>query len=243
MLMGSVFAALLLATTLVAHPSALILKSGDRIDVTGDLRVNGQSVVFTSNGRLFSLPLSEIDVDATNYSSTAPIVVTPASRPSEPPAGPRMRYSKEERDRILRELENRKMDPKELAEAKRISAARASSTPLMSTVDVSAPVDREAQKREERDWRQQSHFYEEQVRQRREDLELLKSRIQRLEDEVLSLLSLGYKPEQFSYQVLQLQRNREQLDAAELEVRRAERALDQFLEDARREGVPPGVLR
>ena len=115
--------------------------------------------------------------------------------------------------------------------------------PASSSVDVTAPVDRESQRREERYWRDQVRTAEEQLRQRQEDLALLKSRIQRLNDQILSLLSLGYKPEQFSYQVQQLERSRSEIDYAELEVVRAQRQLDQVREDARREGIPWGSCR
>jgi hypothetical protein len=236
--MGSFLTLLFLAATLVARPAALVLRSGERLPVTGEVRISGSSVIFTSNGRLFSLPLSELDIEATNVATE--ISVTPGADE----AALKLRVSTEERDRLLRELERQRVEKKKPAKnAAQPTPQSTSARPVSATVDVSAPPDPEAQRQEERYWRDQARRYEEDLRRRQEDLALIKQRVQKLQDEIISLLSLGYKPEQFSYQVLQLERSRDQVAQAELEVTRAERVLSQFREDARREGVLPGWLR
>jgi hypothetical protein len=84
---------------------------------------------------------------------------------------------------------------------------------------------------------------EEQVRRAQENLALLQQRISDLEFEISGFLSLGYTPQQFTYQTTQLAYAREQIPVAQREVSRAQRAYDQFRDDARRQGVLPGWLR
>ena len=85
--------------------------------------------------------------------------------------------------------------------------------------------------------------YEEGVRRAQENLQLLLDRAEQLENEIRGFLSLGYTPRQFTYQTTILASVREQIPHAELQVQRAQRALEQFREDARRQGVMPGWLR
>jgi len=68
-------------------------------------------------------------------------------------------------------------------------------------------------------------------------------RAAQLRSRIAGFLSLGYKPNQFSYDTAVLQTTLEQIPYAELEVTRAERAYTQFRDDARRQGVMPGWLR
>ncbi len=74
-------------------------------------------------------------------------------------------------------------------------------------------------------------------------MDLLESRAAELQAKIHSLVALGYKPAQFTYDTTELQRTRDRLPYARLEVTRALRANEQFREDARREGVLPGWLR
>ncbi|HYU24176.1 MAG TPA: hypothetical protein VEO74_03155, partial [Thermoanaerobaculia bacterium] len=60
---------------------------------------------------------------------------------------------------------------------------------------------------------------------------------------IAGLLSLGYKPRQFTYDSTQLEATLAQIPRAELDVERAERAYAQFKENARRQGILPGWLR
>ena len=81
------------------------------------------------------------------------------------------------------------------------------------------------------------------MRQCQEELQLLIDRERNLQDEILGLMSLGYKGDQFAHQVLSLAATRDQIPRAQLELERAERALAQFMDDARRQGILPGWLR
>jgi len=85
--------------------------------------------------------------------------------------------------------------------------------------------------------------YQETLRQSEENLQLLVDRVDQLRAQIAGFLSLGYKPNQFSYQTTQLQYTLDRIPQAELEVQRARRAYDQFRDDARKEGVLPGWLR
>ena len=64
-----------------------------------------------------------------------------------------------------------------------------------------------------------------------------------LRAQISGFLSLGYKPNQFSYQTTQLAYMQEQIPGAELQIQRAQRLYEQFRDDARRQGVIPGWLR
>src|SRR4029079_1327626 len=92
-------------------------------------------------------------------------------------------------------------------------------------------------------WRRDAQMYEETIRRAREDLDLLKTKAEQLRSHIAGLLSLGYKPNQFTYDSTQLQYAIEQIPRAELEVARAEWAYAQFKENARMLDIPPGWLR
>jgi hypothetical protein len=72
---------------------------------------------------------------------------------------------------------------------------------------------------------------------------MLQTRERKLEDEILTLASRGYRARQFTYQTSELVHVREQIEPAKLEVTRAQRALDEFMDDARRQDILPGWLR
>jgi type IV secretory pathway VirB10-like protein len=149
----------------------------------------------------------------------------------------RLRVSAEERDRLLAELAKSKGKP----------APPAPVRPPVVTAPAPAPPPTDPEpadtRAEERYWRERSRALEETVRQAHEDLEFLQKREQNLQDEILGLLSRGYRANQFSLQVFKLDRTRDAIEETKLDVARAERALQQFREDARREGILPGWLR
>ena len=215
------FAALLLLTV-----SVLILRTGERIDVQGAIRQENAQVLFrAAGGVLYSIPLSEIDIEATREAN---------ERLAEPPANPkRLKVPPEERDRLLRELENN-------------HAGTPAPRDQLSLEGLTAPksrAEKAADEKEEWEWRRSARSYEEALRRAQENLQMLVDRVERLQGEIRGLLSLGYKPEEFTYQTSMLQYTLQQIPYAELDVRRAERALDQFRDDARRQGVMPGWLR
>jgi hypothetical protein len=96
---------------------------------------------------------------------------------------------------------------------------------------------------EEWSWRNRAKAYEESIRRAQENRDLLVEKATALRSHIAGLLSLGYKPNQFSYDSTSLQSTLEQIPYAELEVARAERAYSEFREEARVKGIMPGWLR
>jgi hypothetical protein len=144
----------------------------------------------------------------------------------------RLKVSAEERDRLLRELEKNH-------QGKPIPADQVfpPAPPPPTRVEI------EEKKRDEQAWRRMSRDYEESLRRAHEELNLIEERIARLQSEIRTFIGLGFEPRQFTYQTSRLVQAREEIPAARLEIARAERALAQFREDARREGILPGWLR
>ncbi|MBV8519620.1 MAG: hypothetical protein JO197_19670 [Acidobacteria bacterium] len=224
--------ALLLLLTLTT--STLVLRSGDRITVEGDVRETNGVVTFRANGLLYSMPASEVDVDATkNAGTNAEWRRRAADADAKPAPQPKvkLKVSEAERKRLLEQLEN--------------NHSGSPAPPSQSVVDgphikVTEPTPPPG---DEWSWRHQAQAHEEAIRRAKEEVAMLESRAQQLESEIRGFFALGYKASQFTYQSTQLQQAREQLPYAQLEVTRAERAYEQFREEARRQGVLPGWLR
>ncbi len=197
--------------------TTLVLQSGERLEVQGPVKEENGVVTFRLNGQLYSMPASEI---ASRDAVSEPV-------PEESKEVRRLAVSREERDRRIRELEQ--------------NHTGVPATP--EQLKISPPPPRRDTKPEERYWRALARQHEESVRQAQENLALLESRIEELQNDIRGFVSLGFKPEQFTYQTKQLVRTEEQLPGARLALRRAERALAEFREDARREGIMPGWLR
>jgi hypothetical protein len=151
-----------------------------------------------------------------------------APRPTYVPG--RLRVSPEEKARLLKELEENHSGTPGLPAALTVSPA--------PTAEERAEMTQE-----EWGWRRQARAYEESIRRAQENVDLLRDKAAALRAHIGGLLGLGYKPEQFSYDTTQLAYAEEQIPAAELEVQRAQRAYDEFRDQARRMGVPPGYLR
>ena len=201
----------------------LVLNSGDRFEVTGEVRYERGNAVFRSaDGALYSIPRSEVNDVATRE----------ASAPRKLPDGKRrLKVTPEERERLLAEL----------------SRNRNGKAPQKQNFEQNSPPptrqEQAATTADEWQWRRQARAHDEGVLQAKEELQLVNERIEHLRSEISSFLSLGYKPAQFTLQTTQLQRALDQIPGAELELRRAERARSQFLDDARRQGIMPGWLR
>ena len=210
------FAALLILA------STLVLRSGERIAIEGPVTEKNGVVVFRSGGALYSMPASVVDEVATKAAND-----TGGDAPKPPR---RLKVSVAERERLLRDLE-RNHDggaPIAFKSPDGPPAREPSSTPADP---------------EEWNWRQRARAYEESVRQSRENLDLLVNRADQLRAEIRGLVSLGWKPQSFTYETTQLAYTEEAIPGAELTVQRAQRAFDQFRDDARRMGVMPGWLR
>jgi chromosome segregation ATPase len=213
---------------LLVVTSTLVLRSGDRITVEGAVREENGVMTFRSDGVLFSLPASEVDRVELNEMPEGTESSDPAPDASE--AKRKLKVSAEERRRLLDALSKNRggVAPQQTPEK---PVARKSERELRR------------EKEEESTWRRRARSHEEAVRRAIEDLELLENRINELESKIASLTSLGYHPTQFTYDTSQLLRTRERLPQARLEIQRAQRAYDEFREEARREGVLPGWLR
>ncbi|MEO8379920.1 MAG: hypothetical protein ABI779_09695 [Acidobacteriota bacterium] len=224
--------ALLLLLTITT--STIVLRSGDQIAVDGSVRQADGVVTFRSRGLLYSLPAEEverIDTVPPPVASSAGSEVRPAEKEASIPApaapATARRLTDAERKRLIAELEkNHSGQP------------RATLPPVVEVTPAPGEL-----KEDEAYWRSQARAREESVRRAEEELALLETRAGELRDQIHALVHLGYQPRQFTYQTTQLAYTEEQLPRARLEVTRAERAWQQFREDARRAGVLPGWLR
>jgi len=210
--------ALLLLTALTIPTPTLVFRGGERIDVDGSVKVDNGQVIFRSGGALYSVPEADVDLAATRAAGMTPVIKAETTL--------RLKVSEAERDRLLRELEQNH-----------------SGTPTTAKLPVFAAEEPLPPPGDEWTWRRDAQAYEESIRRAREELDLLTAKAAALRSHIAGLLSLGYKPQQFTYDSTQLQYTLDQIPRAELEVGRAERAYAQFRENARRLGVLPGWLR
>ena len=179
-------------------------------------------VLFRSAGALYSVAEEEVDLDATRAAGI-PVPIQPENRG-------RLRVSADEARRLLKELEQNHSGKPAPASALYIPPGP-------------TPEEREQATEDEWAWRRQARSYEEGVRRAQENLDLLYDKAAAIKSHIAGLLSLGYTPNQFSYDTTQLAYTIEQIPGAQLEVERAQRAYDQFRDDARRLGVAPGWIR
>lgn len=247
-----ILAAVLSVTSLAGSLHTLVLNSGEKLSVKQDVRIEEGLVIFRSDsGSLYSIPLDEIDLSRTETVNQGP-------RPAIAPAGPK-RSADQARLDLDRMLAARSLAGRELVvsedEKQRLieEAARSRGVPSEPAAfpgelesEPAPPASGSATTSNTRDewyWREKSRAYQDRVTRAREELQLLADKEQRLQDEILGLLSLGYNPNQFNLQVLQLAHTRDSLPRAQLNLERAERDLARFKDDARRQGILPGWLR
>jgi hypothetical protein len=224
-------ATFLLAATIAQSPApaaptalttTLILRNGTQFEVEGPIREERARIIFRTSGRLYSIPLADVDMDATRAAVTKAVVVTSDS-------GKKLKVSAPERDRLLRELEqNHTGKPSSSATSDRLPEVRETAEPPNG---------------DEWSWRTAARAHEEAIRRAKENAELLRTRASALKQQIEQFFALGYHANQFTYQSTELQYTQDQLPAAELEVTRAQRENDQFREDARKQGIMPGWLR
>ena len=248
--MHFVLAAILAVTGFAGALHTLVLDTGEHLRVAADVRIEESLVVFRAEGgSLYSIPLTEVDLPATEEANRGP-------RKNVSPAGPKRSpdqartdlekmmadrslanrpivVSEEEKQRLLEELKSSRGVPSPPAPIERGEPAAIAPSETV-TVD---------ERSDEWYWRDRSRKFKENVRRAQEDLQLLIDKEQNLQDEILGLLSLGYNPNQFNLQVLQLAHTRDSIPRARLALERAERAHAQFRDDARRQGILPGWLR
>lgn len=214
---------------LLTVASTLVLRSGDRIAVDGPIREEKGVITFRSGGVLYSMPASEIDrIEKLEQTAVSAPVSKPAAEVT--PAQKRLPLSEAERKKVLEKLEkNHAGGP---PSQKKIQPA-----PVPTAVEVAERT------RDEWAWRREARGYEENLQRAQEELDLLENRVRELQAQIHFFFARGFKPHQFTYQTSELVITQERIPYARLEVERAQRALDQFREDARRQGVLPGWLR
>jgi len=217
---------------LLALSSVIVLRSGDRIQVDGAVKQENGVVTFKSGRLFYTLPAEEVErIETAGRAADAEKTrVTPAASPATIPPR-RLRATEEERKRLLAELEQNH------------GGQPAVPQKIMELPPEPTRAEKAAEKREESQWRSQARAHEESILRANEELSLLETRASQLQEKIHSLVALGYKPHQFSYDTTLLASTLEQIPYAKLEVTRAERAFAQFKDDARKEGVPPGWLR
>ena len=217
----NILATLLLLIAATIPTPTLVLRSGEHIAVDGSVQQAEGRVIFRGAGVLYSLASSEVDFDATRAAGANVTLVRGDDKM-------KLKVSREERDRLLRELEQNH-----------------TGTPARPDGLKTPPPSREtvANSEDEWAWRRDARAYEEAVRRAKEELQLVYDRIDKLKDKIRTLAALGYKPSQFTYDTSELQLAYDSIPRAQLEVERAQRELDQFRDDARRLGVMPGWLR
>ena len=211
---------LLVTAASISQPfvtTTLILRNGTQFEVDGPIREEGGRIIFRS-GTLYSIPLDEVDLDATRAAVTKTVLVM---------NGPdrKLKVSPAERDRLLRELEqNHSGGP--VAAFEKVAESR-----------------EPASNGDEWSWRNAARGHEEAILRAKENVALLRDRAELLKHQIEQFFALGYRANQFTYQSNELQLTLDQIPAAELEVTRAERVYAQFREDARKQGILPGWLR
>jgi hypothetical protein len=214
------FLAATVSTTQPILTTTLILHNGTGFEVDGPIREEQGRIIFRTAGSLYSIPLGDVDLDATRAAVTKMVIVTTD-------ADRKLKVSAAERDRLLRELEQNH------------SGKRAEEVKLEKVAEP-----REApEKGDEWSWRAAARTHEEAVRRAKEDADLLRDRAAALRHQIEQFVALGYRANQFTYQSSELQLTLDQIPAAELAITRAQRAFDQFREDARKQGIMPGWLR
>jgi len=242
-------AAVLSAAALAGSLHTLVLNTGQRLAIEEEVRIEEGLVVFRAEGGpLYSIPLSEVDLARTEQANEAP-------KRESVPAGPK-RSSDEARLDLERMLADRSLAGRQIVvseeEKQRLieEAARSRGIPVEpppvtagEDLVVAGVTDEGRGDRDEWYWREKSRGYHDRVTRAKEELAFLADKEQRLQDEILGLLSLGYNPNQFNLQVLQLAHTRDSIPRAQLNLQRAERDLARFKDDARRQGILPGWLR
>ncbi|MFN2238902.1 MAG: hypothetical protein ABR524_05890 [Thermoanaerobaculia bacterium] len=233
---------ILLAALLPKAPEQILLRSGQAIPVRGEVREDGNRLVFaTPSGRLYSIPIEEVDLEAMRRaagpeSPSAGEESADAPPPTRKDLPREIQVSDEEKKRLLDELSrNRRGQP---------APVQKSLTPegLEEELDRSARK-RAADETQAELWRERARVRRETLARAREQFASLQASERRLQDEILTLSSMGYSGDQMVGQIMQLENTRSQMDRTREAISSAERAWADLQEEARRAGALPGWLR
>ena len=233
---------ILLAALLPQAPDQILLRSGQAIPVRGEVREDGNRLVFTTPaGRLYSIPIEEVDLEAMRRAAGPEVPSAGAESADAPPPSRKatrreILVSDEEKERLLEELShNRRGQP---------APVQKSLTPE----GLEEELDRSDRKRAAGEiqaelWRERARVRRETLARAREQLASLQASERRIQDGILTLSSMGYSGDQMVGQIMQLENTRSQMDRTREAISAAERAWADLQEEARRAGALPGWLR
>jgi hypothetical protein len=232
-------ATILLAASFLTSPvEQIVLRSGAVMNVTEVVRLERGRVIFAgADGALFSIRLSDIDVEATDARLQAggkPGAAGDAPGQSASEEGEYLRrrlpVSEEEKRRILAEMEARS------------HTGRAAPQPAYEEPEPDLRVAIRG-KTDEEEWRRRSRAHRDAVERVQRELDLAIRQERQLNDVVLFLAGRSQDASNYGYLVHQLQDVRSMIPRIRISLEQAEQAWQRFQDDARRQGVLPGWLR
>jgi hypothetical protein len=232
-------AAILLAASFLTSPvEQIVLRSGAVIDVLEVVKLERGRVVFAgADGSLFSIRLSEIDVEATDARLGRPgedpedPMIRPRGESSElEPVTRKLPVSEEEKKRILAEME------------KKSHTGRAAPEVVYEEPEPDLKVSVEGRTDEE-EWRRRARALRDAVDRAKKELDLAIRQERQLNDVVLFFAGRSGDASNYGYLVHQLQDVRSMIPRLRISLEQAEQAWLRFQDDARRQGVLPGWLR
>ncbi|MDX1583553.1 MAG: hypothetical protein R3338_08135 [Thermoanaerobaculia bacterium] len=223
------------ASFLTSPVEEIVLLNGAVIEVEELVRVErGRLIYADADDVLYSVRLTDVDVEATdarlpaNRRDPVPERAHRAEAVGSPLPG-KLPVSEEEKQRILEEMESRNHTGR-------------SSPPAIAELEP----DREESVEGETDewkWRSQARRFDRALEEAKQRLEAAKQRERELNDLLLFFAGSTGDATNYSYLAYQLSDLRSLIPRLETAVRNAEKARAQFLNDARRQGIPPGWLR
>lgn len=230
------------ASFLTSPVEEIVLRSGQVIAVDELIRVErGRLIFVTDGGTLYSLRLTDVDIEKTDARLPANRRATEEEKPGKPQESEARTYgaglprtlpvSEEEKKRILAEMEGRS------------HTGRA--VPQSDDTEEAPPVVKKSPENEQDEWkwREAARGYRDAIERANERLNAARQRERELSDMLLMYAGSSGDATNYSYLVIQLADLRSMIPQLEGEVRRAEAAWAQFRDDARRQGILPGWLR
>jgi len=226
---------LTLFATLLFHPpvKVLILKSGHRIEIQGDVLEQRDRAVFRNlSGVTYSLPLAEIDMKATLGKSIPAAEQSESSEESEK-SSKKIKVSEKEKNELLEKLSRNHSG----------QAPPTPATPYPSRTPVPESTTERRNSGEEDVWRDRARNARDRVRAAEDRLQTLVEQEERLEMQVRALMGVSGGTEGFALLVNQLEDTRSLVGYARDGVADAQRALTSLHEEARVKDILPGWLR
>lgn len=222
-------AALLAASLLSVSPEVLVLRSGETIAVRQVVSADEQRIVFRdAHGVLFSLPMSEIDLERTERQGGT----DDSGRTREDRARrSRLAVSDDEKERLLRTLEKTARPGSSPAPLRRNEAA---AEPEETENDTTA---------DEEFWRARGRAARERIADAEYDLEEAIRYERELNAFLLAMAGPSGIPEVYGPYMRDLSIIRERIPRLREEVSRARDAFDELKTEANRAGAMPGWLR